>query len=166
MLHKKEIGGISSAQTEQMCARIAQTRYTKTSQMSLNYFMQQEAEQKQVNLNAVSLPMTSRFPRSAPYLELIFFKILDENAPSIDRVDTKYGYVPGNIAVISKRANSRKSDASINEIFAILAYFIEQKTGNYKYENTRIPYAERNLKELIDIFIEYANGLESDVNKD
>ena len=80
----------------------------------------------------------------------------NENAPSIDRVNTKYGYIAGNIAVISKRANSRKSDASIEEIFAILAYYIEQQLGNFKYEETEVPYAERELVDIIEIFRGYA----------
>ena len=38
------------------------------------------------------------------------------NSPSIDRIDPKKGYTPDNIRVISWRANSLKSDASLKEL--------------------------------------------------
>lgn len=41
---------------------------------------------------------------------------------SLDRVDNTIGYVPGNVAVISNRANKIKRDASVQELEAIVAY--------------------------------------------
>lgn len=38
------------------------------------------------------------------------------DSPSIDRLDPTKGYVPGNVWVISNRANRMKSDATIEEI--------------------------------------------------
>jgi len=38
------------------------------------------------------------------------------SAPSIDRVDSTKGYVKGNIAIISHRANSLKNNMTIEEI--------------------------------------------------
>lgn len=43
-------------------------------------------------------------------------------SPSIDRIDPNGGYVPGNVAVISHRANTLKSNATIAELEAVLAY--------------------------------------------
>lgn len=38
------------------------------------------------------------------------------NSPSLDRIDPAHGYVPGNVQVISYRANAMKSDASREEL--------------------------------------------------
>lgn len=45
-----------------------------------------------------------------------------ERAPSLDRIDNNRGYVPGNVRVISFRANSLKRDASLQELRALTAY--------------------------------------------
>lgn len=47
--------------------------------------------------------------------------------PSLDRITNELGYVKGNVAVISKRANRIKSDASIDEVEKILSYMKGQK---------------------------------------
>lgn len=38
------------------------------------------------------------------------------NSPSIDRIRPELGYVPGNIVVISHRANQLKSNATVGEL--------------------------------------------------
>lgn len=42
--------------------------------------------------------------------------------PSIDEIVQGLGYVPGNVCVISGRANRIKSDASLKELEALVAY--------------------------------------------
>lgn len=42
------------------------------------------------------------------------------NSPSLDRVKPSLGYVPGNVWVISHRANALKRDASLKELEQIL----------------------------------------------
>lgn len=39
-----------------------------------------------------------------------------ENSPSLDRIDSTKGYVPGNVWVISQKANAMKSDATIKQL--------------------------------------------------
>lgn len=43
-----------------------------------------------------------------------------DNSPTIDRIDSSKGYVPGNVWVISHRANRMKSDATIQELEMIV----------------------------------------------
>ena len=46
-------------------------------------------------------------------------KLMTDNSPSLDRLNPDLGYVRGNIAIISNRANRIKSNASIRELLAI-----------------------------------------------
>jgi hypothetical protein len=44
------------------------------------------------------------------------------SSPSLDRIDPTKGYVPGNVQVVSYRANMLKNDATISELEAVLAH--------------------------------------------
>lgn len=44
------------------------------------------------------------------------------NSPSVDRVNSTIGYVPGNVRVISMRANRLKDDGTIEEFEKIIQY--------------------------------------------
>lgn len=43
------------------------------------------------------------------------------NSPSLDRFDSRFGYVRGNVWVVSARANMLKSDASLDELERLIA---------------------------------------------
>lgn len=45
------------------------------------------------------------------------------NSPSLDRINSDYGYVPGNVMVISWRANQLKSDATPEEIKKLADFY-------------------------------------------
>lgn len=45
-----------------------------------------------------------------------------DNSLSIDRIDSKKGYVEGNVRIISWRANRLKNDATLDELRAIVSY--------------------------------------------
>ena len=49
-------------------------------------------------------------------------KSMDFNRATLDRINNKKGYIPGNVHVISYRANSLKSNATLKELGAIVAY--------------------------------------------
>ena len=49
-------------------------------------------------------------------------KARNPNSPSLDRIDNSKGYVPGNVAIISDRANRLKSDGTATEHAAIATY--------------------------------------------
>lgn len=46
-----------------------------------------------------------------------------DNSPSLDKVQPELGYVPGNVIVISNRANRLKSDASVQELRDIASFY-------------------------------------------
>lgn len=50
-------------------------------------------------------------------------------SPSLDRIVPALGYVPGNVAVLSNRANSIKNNATYNELIAIAKWLKEVTDG-------------------------------------
>jgi len=46
-----------------------------------------------------------------------------DNSPSLDRIDSTLGYVPGNVIVISWRANRLKNNATIEELEKICDFY-------------------------------------------
>lgn len=50
-----------------------------------------------------------------------------DNIPTLDRLVPALGYVPGNVAVISMRANRLKSDASKQDLEAIVAWMTKRE---------------------------------------
>ena len=49
-----------------------------------------------------------------------------DNSPSIDRIRPELGYVPGNVVVISSRANRIKNNATIDEMYKIWSFYAER----------------------------------------
>ena len=60
-------------------------------------------------------------PKHCPVLgfEFVMDGKHNDHAPSLDRVDNSKGYVPGNVAFISRRANRIKGDASLDELIKL-----------------------------------------------
>lgn len=52
-----------------------------------------------------------------------------DSSPSLDKVRPELGYVPGNVIVISQRANRLKSDASIKELRDIASFYATLQRG-------------------------------------
>lgn len=71
------------------------------------------------------LPENIVVPHTCPVLGIpliIANGAAQPGSPSIDRIDPRKGYIPGNIAVISHKANTIKSNSNVAEIRAVLAY--------------------------------------------
>jgi len=52
-----------------------------------------------------------------------------DNIPTLDKIIPSLGYVPGNVAIISMRANRLKSDASLLELERIVAWVKKETQG-------------------------------------
>lgn len=63
-------------------------------------------------------------PSHCPVLgiELDYSGLGKANSASIDRTDSRLGYIPGNVVIMSRRANTLKNDATLEELRKVLAY--------------------------------------------
>lgn len=61
-------------------------------------------------------------PATCPLLGIPLFigsKITGSNSPTLDRIDNSLGYIPGNVWVISHKANSCKGNLTADEIIQV-----------------------------------------------
>ncbi len=78
------------------------------------------AHKKGLDFNLTPEDVT--IPHVCPVLGIALDYSCREKTPSFDRVDNDFGYIKGNVRVISFRANRLKSDANLEELEAIAAY--------------------------------------------
>jgi hypothetical protein len=57
-------------------------------------------------------------------------RVHDDSSPSLDRIDPSKGYVKGNVAVISYRANTIKNNSTTDELRKIIRYMNRHSKGN------------------------------------
>jgi hypothetical protein len=69
-------------------------------------------------------------PEICPAFKQPFVVGDNDLCPSVDRIDATRGYVKGNIAVISFRANRLKNNATLEELESLVNYLREQKGKN------------------------------------
>ncbi len=70
-----------------------------------------------------------RIPARCPALGIplrVGWGISSYQSPTLDRFVSAFGYIPGNVSVISHRANTIKSSASVGELDSIAAYCRQQ----------------------------------------
>lgn len=73
-------------------------------------------------------------PTHCPILGIPLFQTVGrqgggENSPSLDKIEPSKGYVPGNVIVISSRANRLKSDATVKELRDIASFYATFERG-------------------------------------
>lgn len=98
----------SSDKRESRLRNITHSIWKKAKDRALKYGLDFDIEESDIVI-----------PEICPILEVpIVFGTKDnyEYSPSIDRIDNSKGYVKGNIQIISKKANSMKNSASIDEL--------------------------------------------------
>jgi hypothetical protein len=66
------------------------------------------------------------------------------SSPTLDRIDSSKGYIKGNVRVISHRANTLKSDATVEELSKVLEDVIKSSMNWNKNIGCRLPYESRN----------------------
>lgn len=83
----------------------------------------------QFKLDFDILPEDIHIPEVCPVLgiPLRFSKSRTANTPSIDRIDNTKGYIKGNVAIISDKANRMKQNNSLETLRSIIKY-IEENT--------------------------------------
>ncbi len=72
--------------------------------------------------------LPSVLPERCPVLDIPLQKgkgVPADHSPSLDRLVPEKGYVPGNVIVVSFRANSMKRDASLEELERLVAFYRE-----------------------------------------
>jgi hypothetical protein len=60
-----------------------------------------------------------------------------DNMPSIDRIDGRFGYIKGNVIVVSWRANWLKSDATSGELKLLAEFYSEHRMNSGAGEEGR-----------------------------
>uniref|UniRef100_A0AB74UMJ1 Uncharacterized protein n=1 Tax=Caulobacter phage BL57 TaxID=3348355 RepID=A0AB74UMJ1_9VIRU len=48
---------------------------------------------------------------------------MHDHSPSLDRIDNALGYVPGNVVVVSWKANRLKNSGSLQDLKALLTFY-------------------------------------------
>ncbi len=49
--------------------------------------------------------------------------VADDSSPELDRINNERGYVPGNVVVVSRRANRIKNDSTLEELKRVVAFY-------------------------------------------
>jgi hypothetical protein len=87
-----------------------------------------------------------------------------QNSPSIDRFKPDLGYVPGNICVISYRANELKRNATVEELQRLIQWMVGLSPSNILQRREKIghifkpTYTHRGVKKQSAFFhIKYVN---------
>lgn len=86
------------------------------------------AKQKNIpfNITVDDIIVPEKCPVFGTRLEINSSGMSSPNSPSIDRIISEWGYIKGNIIVISHRANTIKQNASPSELGIIYRFFREK----------------------------------------
>jgi len=107
--------------------RYQDTAYTR----KLLYAARRRATTKQIdfNLEEQDIVIPEYCPALGLKLQPVYGVTGRDSSPSLDRIDNNRGYVKGNVAVISFRANTLKNNATAEELRAIADYMDRSLSG-------------------------------------
>lgn len=96
---------------------------------SLIYKARQRAKERGIefSISANDFQETTHCPLLGIELSFSNTRRNKSSSPSIDRIDPAIGYVPGNVWIVSARANQIKNDATIEELEQILCNLKKKK---------------------------------------
>lgn len=98
----------------------------KSSATELKLFYAAKRRATQKDLEFALKVEDIKIPNFCPMLGIPLFpatgKHARDNSPTLDRIDSRFGYTPDNILVISHRANTIKGNATIQELEMIADY--------------------------------------------
>ena len=103
----------------------------------------QRARRTGLDFNLPKSDVEHLWPADGRCPVLGFRMLLDvepDRAPSLDRIDPALGYVPGNVRIISLRANRIKGDASPHEMLRVLAYLASPHPLKHTSADMRATY--------------------------
>ena len=108
------------------CCKECQSVAYKSSSIEQKLFHAAKRRAKQKNLEFAISIEDIKVPSHCPMLGIPLYpttgKCAHANSPSIDRLDSRKGYTPENIIVISHRANTIKGNATLEELRLIARY--------------------------------------------
>lgn len=106
-------------------AKESEPKFYKIYRMICN--SKERAKKKKLDFN-IGLDDFIDCPDTCPVLGLEFdwtSKKLNDNSPSMDRVEPQNGYIKGNVVIISSRANRIKNDGTLEELEAVTNWLRE-----------------------------------------
>lgn len=134
------------------CSKKASKKYTKdnwdkiikrindfrTNNLEKYIFQRTKARAKTDNIEFNIEISDIIIPEYCPYLKIKLDMVngakgRQDNAPSIDRIDSTRGYVKGNIEIISDKANRMKNNATARELLEFALSIIEKVPSEQYY---------------------------------
>jgi hypothetical protein len=98
----------------------------RTTRPILRLLQQARARAKKQGIPFTLTESDISLPIHCPVLGMVLTKgcgINTPGSPTLDRIDNGKGYVPGNVMVISYKANTMKSDASFDQLRRFAAFY-------------------------------------------
>lgn len=112
-----------SERSQQRCKKLKQENAAKYIFQNAKIRAKRYGHEFTIDLSDVVVPSTC----PVLHIPLVFTEAKSNNTPSLDRIDNTKGYVPGNVQVISWRANYMKRDMSPLDI-ELLYNYIKRST--------------------------------------
>lgn len=104
---------------------IQSKQYHKNLPRDATYFWKNAKRRaKRYNIDFTITESDIIIPEKCPVFDIPLFisDMRTDNTPSLDRIDNNKGYIPGNVCVISWKANRLKGDLSLTDITLLYQY--------------------------------------------